>query len=158
MQQRDDHWNTRGQARTAEPLTPVPDRDAYPAPSGHGADDERRTDGAEAKLTDAGQQAQAKAAEVGHKAQEKADSALDTAAGSMSHAAETLREMSEGSGGVQEQAGVKLAEGMEKTAGYLREHDTGQLWDDLEQFVREHPTQAVTGAVAVGFILGRAMR
>ena len=47
---------------------------------------------------------------------------------------------------------------MESTATYLREHDTQTMLNDIEAYVRGHPTQAVIGAVAVGFVLGRMLR
>lgn len=87
-----------------------------------------------------------------------ADQARESAAEGMETAAEKIRERASGSEGVQGKAGTKLAEGMEKTAGYLREHDTQEIMGDLERFVREHPTQSVLAAVALGFVIGRMMR
>ncbi len=61
----------------------------------------------------------------------------------------------------QEQANVgkdKAAEGMSRTAEYLREHDTSRMWDDLEIFVRQHPLQAIAGAIFAGFIFARMIR
>lgn len=92
------------------------------------------------------------------KAMEGAEQAKDSAAGGLETAAEAIRERTASTEGIQGKAGEKLAEGMEKTAGYLREHDTREIIGDVEIYVREHPTQAVLGAVAVGFILGRMMR
>ena len=47
---------------------------------------------------------------------------------------------------------------MEKTATYLRENDTETMLSDFEKYIREHPTQAVISAVAVGFVVGRILR
>jgi ElaB/YqjD/DUF883 family membrane-anchored ribosome-binding protein len=86
------------------------------------------------------------------------DEGKDKAAGSMESAAEKIREQAENTNGVQAKAGVKVAEGMEKTAGYLKEHDTTEMIDDLEHYVREHPVQALAGAVVGGFLVGRILR
>jgi ElaB/YqjD/DUF883 family membrane-anchored ribosome-binding protein len=83
---------------------------------------------------------------------------MKKAAGGMEDTAQKLREQTEGKGGVQAKAGEKVAEGMEKTAGYLRDKDSQQIMDDVEQYVKEHPVQAIAGAVVGGFILARILR
>jgi ElaB/YqjD/DUF883 family membrane-anchored ribosome-binding protein len=102
--------------------------------------------------------ARTKAAEVGQQAQEKLEQGKDTAASGMESAADKIRERTQYSDGVQAKAGTKVAEGMEKTAGYLKEHDTNEMVDDLEKYVREHPVQALAGAVVGGFLVGRILR
>lgn len=92
------------------------------------------------------------------KAIEGAEKAREGAAEGMETAAEKIRERTADSDGIQGKAGVKLAEGMKKTAGYLREHDTPEIMGDVERYVRDHPTQSVLAAVALGFVLGRMMR
>jgi ElaB/YqjD/DUF883 family membrane-anchored ribosome-binding protein len=52
----------------------------------------------------------------------------------------------------------KAAMGMERTAGYLREHSTGDMTADIETYVREHPMQGVAAAVLAGFVIGRVLR
>lgn len=99
-----------------------------------------------------------KAGELGHKAQEGADVGLDKAADGMQRAADQMRDRLATGDGVQAQVGTKVADTMERTAGYLREHDTTELWGDVETFVREHPMQAAVGALAAGFVLGRIVR
>jgi ElaB/YqjD/DUF883 family membrane-anchored ribosome-binding protein len=97
------------------------------------------------------------AASTKDKAMDTADQALDKAAGGMESAADTLREKV-GDSGVTGAAGTRLADGMEKTAGYLRDHNTQEILEDLDRYVKEHPTQALIGAVAVGFVIGRMFR
>ncbi len=110
--------------------------------------------------TEEGQQNKAAeiAGQVREQATEKVEQARESTAEQMASTASTVRDQFEGKGGVQEKAGVAVADGMEKTAQYLREHDTQAMMTDVERFVREHPTQAVVGAVAVGFIVGRILR
>lgn len=113
---------------------------------------------AQDKATDLGGKAQEKAVELGDKAQEKADEGMNKAAGGMESAADKLRERAEHSDGVTAQAGTKAADAMEKTAGYLREKDTTAVLDDVETYVREHPMQALAGAIVGGFVIGRVLR
>jgi ElaB/YqjD/DUF883 family membrane-anchored ribosome-binding protein len=98
-----------------------------------------------------------KAKDVGEKAQEKADAGMDKAAEGMQSAAEQVREKAQARGGMTAEAGTKVADTVERGAEYLRDHDSQQLMDDLERFVRDHPMQAVAGAVVGGFILGRLL-
>ena len=98
------------------------------------------------------------AGEYGHKAQDQLDKGMDQAAGSMAQAAEKLRAQSAHSEGMPAQAGVKVADGMETAAAYLREHNTEEILGDVEVYVRKHPTTALAGAVAAGFLIGRILR
>jgi ElaB/YqjD/DUF883 family membrane-anchored ribosome-binding protein len=98
-----------------------------------------------------------KAPEVMQKAQ-KADAGIDTAAGSMESAADKIRERTQGKEGMPAEAGAKVADTMERTAGYLREHDSSEILDDVERFVREHPVQAVAGALVGGFVISRILK
>lgn len=102
--------------------------------------------------------AKEKAPEVMRKAQEQADARLDTAAEGMQSAASKIRERAQSAEGMPAEAGTKVADTMERTAGYLREHDTNEILDDMETYVREHPMQAVAGAVLGGFIIGRILK
>jgi len=41
---------------------------------------------------------------------------------------------------------------------YFRQHDVRAIVNDFKGYLQTHPTQALVGAVALGFIAGRAMR
>jgi hypothetical protein len=99
-----------------------------------------------------------KASEYGAKAQEQADQTKDQAAGGMERAAEKIRERSESMDGTPAQAGTKVAESMDTAATYLKEHSTSDMLNDLEHFAKEHPGQALAGAVITGFVVGRILR
>jgi ElaB/YqjD/DUF883 family membrane-anchored ribosome-binding protein len=103
------------------------------------------------------EQVKDKASEYGEKAQEQVEAGKDMAAERMESAATVIREKA-GQSGLPAEAGEKLATGMEKTAGYLREHDTTQMMDDLETYVRSHPMKALAGAIFAGFVIGRVLR
>jgi ElaB/YqjD/DUF883 family membrane-anchored ribosome-binding protein len=98
------------------------------------------------------------ASEYGQKAQEQLDKGTDQAAGGLEQAADKLRAQTENSEGMPAQVGVKMADSMETAAGYLREHNTEDMLNDVEHYVKEHPTQALVGAVVAGFFIGRVLR
>jgi hypothetical protein len=55
-------------------------------------------------------------------------------------------------------AAHRVADGMEATASYLREHDLADMRDDVVDICRRHPVQTLISAAAFGFLLGRALR
>jgi hypothetical protein len=97
------------------------------------------------------------AAQYGEKAQEQLEKGKDEAAARMESAADVIRQKTE-TGPIPAEAGVKVDEGMESAASYLREHDTSEIWNDMERYVKEHPSQAMVGAIFAGFLLGRMLR
>jgi ElaB/YqjD/DUF883 family membrane-anchored ribosome-binding protein len=119
---------------------------------------EQATDRGQRSGTQGRENMSQKATEFSERARERTDEGMQKAAGGMEDTAQKLRERTEGKGGVQAKAGERVAEGMEKTAGYLRDKDSQQIMDDVEQYVKEHPVQAIAGAVVGGFILARILR
>lgn len=99
-----------------------------------------------------------KASAIGSMAQEKADAGLDRAASGLERAATNMRDRAEGAGGLQEQVGTKVAGGLESAATYFKDHDSAELWSEVETFVKDHPLQAAAGALVAGWMLGRMMR
>lgn len=122
--------------------------------------DDRRTIGQESteRAREMSSQAQQKAAEYGERTRQQVESGKEQAAEGMEQTAGKLRERTQGQDGMQAKVGERAAEGMEKTASYLREHDTNEMVDDVERYVKEHPGQAVLGAVVAGFVIGRILR
>jgi hypothetical protein len=51
-----------------------------------------------------------------------------------------------------------IADGMESTASYLRDHDFTKMGKDVMDVCRRYPTQSVVAALAVGFLIGRSRR
>ena len=54
--------------------------------------------------------------------------------------------------------GKKAVDQFNTTAGYLREHDVKEMADDLNSWVKSHPTQALIAAAAVGFVAAAFLR
>jgi ElaB/YqjD/DUF883 family membrane-anchored ribosome-binding protein len=98
------------------------------------------------------------AQEYGQKAQESAESGKNQAAGGMERAAAMVRDRTATTDGPAAEAGTKVAEGMESAAAYLKEHSTSDILSDIEKYAKEHPGQALAGAVFTGFVLGRILR
>ena len=96
-----------------------------------------------------------KVADYGDQALDKLDQGKAKAADVMSQTASTIREKTSSSGGMAADAGAKLATGMESVASYTKEHNTSEMMDDLEAYIKKHPGQAVAGAVVAGFLLGK---
>lgn len=113
---------------------------------------------AERLARDAKETANDTASQVRERVVEATEQGLEKAAQSVHTAAEAVRERVAGRGGLPETAGEKVAERMERTATYMREHDTGTILSDAVQYVREHPKRSIIAAVVVGFILGRIFR
>jgi hypothetical protein len=110
------------------------------------------------KAEDFGARAQGTAQQYGEKAQEQADKAREQTAGGMERAAEMVRERTEGSSGMQAQVGAKAADTLDNASIYLKSHNTTEIWNDVEVYAKEHPGQALAGAILAGFLLGRILR
>jgi ElaB/YqjD/DUF883 family membrane-anchored ribosome-binding protein len=84
-----------------------------------------------------------------------ADAGKEKAAEGLSTAADKMRSDEDG---VRSQLGNKAADAMERTADYLKDHDSNELMHDIEEFVKAHPLQAAAGALAAGSVLGKLVR
>ena len=84
-----------------------------------------------------------KASQVADTVSEKVGQAREGAADGLGRAASTTH---------------NIADGMQSTASYLREHDFNQIGKDVMNICRRYPTQSLIAAVAVGFLIGRTRR
>lgn len=64
-----------------------------------------------------------------------------------------------------EQAREKASAGLEATsrriddlAGYLEQHDSQQMWEDMKVVVRRNPGKSILTGLLVGVVLGRLFR
>jgi hypothetical protein len=114
-------------------------------------------DGIKEKVSGMASQAKNTAADWGRTAASTVDRNLQSAAGALENTASALRDRAPGSGKVNEFA-TATAGKIENTARYLREHDTGDMVAGVESIVRRNPGASLCAALAVGFLIGTALR
>jgi ElaB/YqjD/DUF883 family membrane-anchored ribosome-binding protein len=106
--------------------------------------------------------AQEKINEGASAAQEKfgagAEAVRENAASGLASAATRMRDQSSSQDGMQAQVKGKAADAMESASHYLTEHDSQELWTDVERFVKDHPMQAAAGALVAGYVLAKVTR
>lgn len=132
-----------------------------PGTTGPGMTSMREENGSQMadQATAAASRAAEQAKQAGEQVEARADAGMDRAASGLETAAEQVRGRLSGDGeGVRGAVGVKVADGLDRASGYLREHESREVWDDLETYVRDHPTQALIGAVAAGFVISKVLR
>jgi hypothetical protein len=112
-----------------------------------------------------------RAAEVAAKTKDKASQMADTVTEKLGQQRESAAEgLGRVASTLHEKAGsvpggprvVKfthnIADGMESTATYLREHDFSKMGQDFMNVCRKYPTQSLAAALAIGFLVGRSAR
>lgn len=109
------------------------------------------------KVSDIAAQAKNAAADWGRSAASTVDRNLQSAAGALENTAHKLREHVPASGKVNELA-TATATRIENTARYLREHDTNDMVAGVESMVRRNPGASLCAALAVGFLIGVALK
>jgi ElaB/YqjD/DUF883 family membrane-anchored ribosome-binding protein len=130
------------------------------APTGSGMTTETNTGtehGIKDKVTGMASQAKNTAADWGRSAASVVDRNLHSAAGALENTAHALRERVPATGKVNEFA-TATASKIENTARYLREHDTGDMVAGVESMVRRNPGASLCAALAVGFLIGTALK
>jgi hypothetical protein len=138
-----------------DPMKPIDD----------GAFPERNTQGATADIPNVKDRISDMASKVKDKAgqvavSEKFGQQRGNAAEGLDRAASAIHERAESVPG-----GPKLvkmthsvADGMESTASYLRDHDFKKMGKDVMDVCRRYPTQSLVAALALGFLIGRSRR
>jgi len=112
----------------------------------------RGADGVEDKVMQAGAEAKARAGELGRKASQRAEQVRTAAAGGLESAAQAVHERADRVAGAAHNAADAISSG----ADYLRSNDLRQMGDDLVGVIRNNPGPALLGALALGFLIGRA--
>ena len=143
---------TREQMKTDAPDGALTSQEASDAAAEKaGGDGEGRLGQAEAKVGEVLGQARDAATNLAESGRTSAADALESAAG-------RLEEGTASSGSVPAQVADRTAQGMHTAAGYLKDHDTSEVLNDVENYVKTHPMQSVLVAVAAGLVIGRALR
>jgi hypothetical protein len=101
-----------------------------------------------------------KASQMADTVSEKLDQQRENAAEGLGRVASTLHEKAESVPGGPKVVKFthNIADGMESTASYLREHDFSKMGEDFMNVCRKYPTQSLVAALAIGFLLGRSAR
>ena len=102
----------------------------------------------------AAEDAAARAAEFSKSAVHKLDSQRDSVAAGLEKTANAMRR---GPATVAEKART-AADKLEGAAGYVRRNNLRSMGTDVTTAVRKNPAAAILGALACGFLLGKAMR
>jgi ElaB/YqjD/DUF883 family membrane-anchored ribosome-binding protein len=113
--------------------------------------------GIKGKVSDIASQAKHTATDWGRSAASAVDRNLQSAAGALESTASRIRDRVPATGKVNE-IGTATADKIETTARYLREHDTRDMVAGVETMVRRNPGASLCAALAVGFLIGTAMK
>jgi hypothetical protein len=94
-----------------------------------------------------------KAREYASRAGDKAEETMHNVGEGMSHLAGTIRQSAP-------QSGVlgTVAERLDASGRYLREHDIGDIGKELTEVVRRYPIQSLLCVFGIGFLAGGALR
>ena len=128
---------------------------------------ERNTQSATAHIPDVKDRISDMASKVKDKAGQAADAVSEklgqqrgSAAEGLDRAASAIHERAESVPGGPKLVKMthSIADGMESTASYLRDHDFKKMGKDVMDVCRRYPTQSLVAALAVGFLIGRSRR
>ena len=112
------------------------------------------------KMKETASEIRNRASEAGRSAGARMEEGRRSAAGALDRAADALHRKAERIPGGMRTTDLAhtTADKLHNTAHYLRDHDLKDMMGDFENVVRRRPGQALLGALAVGFLVGRAIR
>ena len=112
------------------------------------------------QVSDIASKTREKAGQMADVVGEKLDMQRENAAGGLGRVASTIHEKADSIPGGPKVVNLthSLADGMETTATYLRDHNFSEMGKDVMAIARKYPTQSLVAALAVGFLLGRSRR
>ena len=118
------------------------------------------TDNVMDKVTDFAGRVKDQAGNAAEKVGEGFEKGRKTTADTLQRTASMLRDKAEDVPGGEAAAGLieRVADTVESTGAYLREHDMSDMKADIERIVRRNPTQSLIAACVAGFLIGRAFR
>jgi len=112
------------------------------------------------RVTDMASKAKDKAGQVADSVSEKLGHQRENAADALGRVASTMHDKAGSVPGGSKAASLthSIADGMDCTAGYLRDHDFAQMGKDVTNICRKYPIQSFVAALAVGILVGRSIR
>jgi ElaB/YqjD/DUF883 family membrane-anchored ribosome-binding protein len=110
-------------------------------------------------VTDFASQTKDKASQLASSASETASRQRENAAKGLHRAASAIQDSAGklGSGRASD-AARKVADGIDSTASYIEEHDFADMGKDVMNVCRRHPAEAIITSLAIGFLVGRALK
>ncbi|MBV9346091.1 MAG: hypothetical protein JO341_14820 [Gammaproteobacteria bacterium] len=128
-------------------------------PNSPGAENFGDSTGLGDQTSKAASELKGKAQGLGRRAAERANDARRAAAGGMDTVANTLHEKADSLPGGERvsSAAHSAADALASGAQYVRDNDLQDMMQDLLEVVRNNPGPALLGAVALGFLVGRAV-
>jgi hypothetical protein len=123
-------------------------------------DDRTTLDDVKERVSDVAATTRDKASQMADTVSEKLDRQRENAAEGLGRVASTIHEKADSVPGGPKVVNFThtIANGMDSTATYLREHDFSKMGEDLMGVCRKYPTQSLVAALALGFLLGRSAR
>ena len=112
------------------------------------------------RVSDIASKAKDKAGQMAETVSEKIGQQRENVADTLGDAASALRDKADNVPGGPKVVNFthKIADGMESTASYLRDHDLSKMGKDVMAVCRRYPTQSLVAALALGFLIGRSRR
>lgn len=140
-----------------DPLTPFDDRTGLNSPN---QTVNNRLEDVKERVTQVASKTKDKASQMAESVSETLDEQRENAAEGLGRAASALHEKAGSVPGGPKVVHFthSIADGMESTASYLRDHDFSKMGQDVMGICRKYPTQSLVAALAVGFLLGRSAR
>ena len=138
-----------------DPLKPFDERTAPITPN-----QTTRLDEVKERVSQVAANTKDKASQMADTVAERLDEGRGSAAEGLGRVASTLHEKANSVPGGPKLVNFthRVADSMESTASYLRDHDFSKMGEDLMTVCRKYPTQSVAAALALGFLLGRSTR
>ena len=100
-----------------------------------------------------------KASEFTQRVNDTIDDKRETAASALSDTASRIHQSAESLPGAKMTSiAHRAADKLDQTSQYIREHDTSAMMEDVLDFVKRYPAQAIVGAVVAGFLAGRLLK
>jgi hypothetical protein len=111
------------------------------------------------KLSAAATESKARAADLGHTASDTTNQARATAAAGLRAAAGAISDNADElpGGNRARRAAHRAANALSSGAEYVRDNGVRDMMDDAMGVVKNNPGAALLGAVAIGFLVGRAL-
>jgi ElaB/YqjD/DUF883 family membrane-anchored ribosome-binding protein len=108
------------------------------------------------KVAAAVHEANSRATDLGRKVSDTADQARANAAAGLGNAAEAIEDQADEAATRTRRAAHRTANALSSGADYIRDNSARDMMDDAIDVAKNNPGIALLGAVAIGFLVGRA--